>query len=387
MNSREKIKIMCRNPKQFLKELINKKIDLYDIEINKKSLIVIINESDLPKIDKIKYIHKTSVVGYYGKKKIIYFFKKNNLFIISIIMGILINILLSNLIFSIEIETSNQKLKRIIEKDLKDNNIEKYHLKLTNKKKRLTKDKILSKEHNIIEWLEIVEQGTKYIIKVQERKTNLEEEKCYPRNIVAKKTATIRKISSSAGEIVKKENDFVEKNEVLISGLIYNKEKIVSKRCAIGKIYGEVWYNVQVQINENERKETLTNKSNYGVALNIFNKEFYFNNKYKIFQKKQYNIISSRIIPINISIVKYEEMKIINKKNNIQDIDEYAMKIATEKINNKLSNPKIINKKVLKKQLENSKIIVDIFFAVEEDITSYQDIREVDIEEIQEKKE
>ena len=39
-----------------------------------------------------------------------------------------------------------------------------------------------------------------------------------------------------------------------------------------------------------------------------------------------------------------------------------------------LIKPKIIRKKVLKKSIKNSKIIVEVFFAVEEDITSYQDI-------------
>lgn len=383
MINREKIKITCRNPKQFLEELINKKINLYDIEINKKNLIVIIDEYDLSKIDKIKNIHKIKIIDYYGKRKILNIIKNNKLFIILIFIGILLNILLSNIIFNIEIDTSNQKLKQIIEKDLKENNIKKYHLKLPSKKIKLTKDKILSKEHNMIEWLEIVEKGTKYIIKVQERKINSEEEICYPRNIIAKKRGTIRKITSSSGEILKKENDVVEKDEVLISGFIHNKEEIVSKRCAIGKVYAEVWYTVEVQIPEKNEKEKPTNKSNYGISLKIINKEYNLNNKYKFFQKKQYNIISSRIIPMELGIAKYNEIKKVTEKNNLKDVDNYAIKIATKKINNKLSNPKIINKKVLKKQLKNSKIIIDIFFAVEEDITSYQDISKVDIKDIQ----
>ena len=61
--------------------------------------------------------------------------------------------------------------------------------------------------------------------------------------------------------------------------------------------------------------------------------------------------------------------------------------MATKKINKELSNPNIVNKKVLKKQVKNSKIIIDIFFAVEEDITTYQDISDLDIEKMNQERE
>lgn len=387
MNNRERIKITCRNPKKFLKELINNKINLYDININKKNIEIIIDEEDLSKIDKIKYLHKIKIIKYYGPKKIMFLIKKNKFLIIFIIIGILINIILSNIIFNIEVETPNQKLKQIILKDLKDNNIAKYHLKVSDKKKKSTKEKILIKEHNKIEWIEIVEKGTKYIIKIQERKINSSEEKCYPRNIIAKKNATITKINSSSGEILKKENDFVTKNEVLISGLIYNKEKIVSKRCAIGKVYGEVWYTVKVKVPKKIKEEVITNNNSYGLSIKLLNKEININNKYKLFQKKQYNIISSRIIPIEFGFTNYKEKKVTYKNISSKDVDSYALKIATKKINKELSNPNIVNKKVLKKQVKNSKIIIDIFFAVEEDITTYQDISDLDIEKMNQERE
>lgn len=387
MNNKEKIKITCRNPKKFLEEIISKKINIYDIKINKNNLEIIINEKDLSKIEKIKFYHKISIINYYGLRKSLYLLKKYKLYIILIIIGILINILLSNIIFNIEVETTNKKLKEIILEDLKENNIKQYHLKQTSKRKNQTKENILSKEHDKIEWLEIIEQGTKYIIKVQERKTNKVKEKCYPRNIVSKKTATIRRIEASSGEILKKENDIVTKNEVLISGLIYNKEKIVSKRCSIGKVYGEVWYKVEVSIPNNTIEKKKTNNKGYGLSLKIINKDYNLNNKYKVYQKKQYNIISSRIIPFEFGISKYQELKVVNKKNNLKDINHKAILIATEKINKELSKPKIINKKVLKKRVKNSKIIVDIFFSIEEDITKYQDITSLDIDKINQEKE
>ena len=382
MNNREKIKIICRRPKDFLKEIINKKINLYSIKINKKDLEIIIDDKDIVKINEIKYIHKIKIIRYYGMNNIKYLIRKNKLFLLCVILGIIINILLSNIIFNIEVETSNQNLKKVLLNDLKNNNIEIFHIKPSKEKKKIVKEKILKKENNIIEWLEIKEQGTKYIIKVQERKINKKNEECYPRNIVSNKIAVITKIIAEEGEIIKKENDLVTKNEILISGLIYNNDKIVSKKCAVGKVYGEVWYKVLLSIPQKIKKEEYTNNKSYGISLKVFNKEYNFGNKYKTFKKNQYNIINSRIVPIKIGITKYRNTKIVIKEYDISNIDEYALNLAEERINKKLSNPVIINKKVLKKNINNSKIDVEVFFSVEEDITSYQDISSVNIDSI-----
>ena len=50
------------------------------------------------------------------------------------------------------------------------------------------------------------------------------------------------------------------------------------------------------------------------------------------------------------------------------------------------NNEEIITKKVLKKELKNSKIKVEIFFKVKENITSYLDISDINIEEENQRK-
>lgn len=387
MNNKIKIRILCRNPKNFLQEIIKNRINLYNIKLNKKYLEVIILNKDISKIEKIKYLHKIKIIDYYGLSKIKYLLLKNKAFIIFVIIGLFINIIFSHIIFDIKIETPNQELKKVIIKDLKDNNISKYHFKLTSKKKNLAKANILSKEHDKIEWLEIEEHGTKYIIKVQERKINKKEDNCYPRNIVSNKTAIITKINAEEGEVLKKVNDLVSPNEILISGLIYNKEKIVSKKCARGKVLGEVWYKVKVEIPKITKKEIPVKASTYGITYKIFDKEYNLGNKYKNYKQNDYNIIDSKIIPIKFGISKYKKVKIITSSRNIENVDKYALDIAIKKINKQLANPHIINKKVLKKQLKNSKIIIDVFVAVEEDIITYEDLSSIDIEKMNQEKE
>ena len=381
MNNKIRIKIICRHPKDYLKELLKIRINIYDLKIGDKYLEIIILKNDLKKVDKIKYIHNIKIINYYGLEKAKYILKKYRLLITYIIIGILLNIILSNLIFNIEIDTPNKKLEKIIINDLKDNKISKYRFKKSYKTIQKVKEKILNKEHNIIEWIEIEEHGTKYVVKIEEKKLKTKEKNCSPRNIIAKKNAIITKINSSSGEIVKKINDYVEKNEIIISGLIHKDEDIVSSRCSKGKVYGEVWYKVHLEIPKRIKKTKKTNNNSYGMSIQILNNEFDLNHKYKDYEKKQYNIVNSRLYPFRFSLSKYTELKVTEENYNISNIDKHALDIAINKIKKNKNTNVILNKKVLKKTIKNSKIIVEVVLSVEEDITEYKDVELNDTKE------
>ena len=386
MNKRIKIYLKVNNPNYFIRELIEKKINLYNISKKERELELIIDEEDLEVISKIKTIKKLKIKNYYGLSKIKYLINKNKLIIILMLIGILINIFLSNIIFKVEVSTPNKELIKVIEKDLKKLGLKKYRLKISFNEKEIIKEKLKEMEKDKIEWLEIEEHGTKYIVKVEEKKLEEEEEFCNERNIIAKKNAVITKITSASGEIKKKINDYVEKGEVLISGLIYNKEEAVSKKCAIGEVYGEAWYKVIVNIPKNYKDTTITNNKSWGLSIKTLKKEINIGSKFQNYQKKEYNIIESKIIPLGVSITNYIEIKEKVYNNTIDNIDDLAYKYAIEKIEKDFENkPVIIRKKILKKQEENSKIKVEVFLAIEEDITSYEDITNIDIEEINKK--
>ena len=72
----------------------------------------------------------------------------------------------------------------------------------------------------------------------------------------------------------KKKNDYVNKGDVLISGLIHNKETIVSKKCAQGIIFGEVWYKVKIALPKYYLKESIIRGKKYGLTLKVFAKEY-----------------------------------------------------------------------------------------------------------------
>ena len=388
MNNQIKLKVTGKNPNNYLKELIREKINLYNITINNNYLKIIINQKDYKKVIKIKTSYKIEIVDYYGYSKIRHFLKQYSSILLILVLCIIYINELSNRVFFIEVKHTNPNIIKIVKKDLKQYGIEKYKRKVSFQQKQKIKEKILEKEKDYLEWIEIEEIGTKYIIKVEQRKKNINEKKCLPRNIIARKNAMIVDIKASSGEIVKKKLDYVEKGEVLISGFIHNKEDIVDKKCSIGEVYGEVWYNVKLSL----PKEKIIIKKEKEKSINLYlkiEKSIIINNvKFKTYQKKEYNILRDNIIPINLSININRKTTQVTKKYTEIELEKKALKYAEKEISKKLKvEEKVLSKKVLKKEEKNSKIIIDVFVKTKENITDYQDISKIDINELNNKKE
>ena len=223
---------------------------------------------------------------------------------------------------------------------------------------------------------------------MEERKKNKDSKSCQPRSIVAKKDAMILEIHAEAGEVKKKRLDYVKKGDVIISGLIYNKEEIVSKRCARGQVFGEVWYQVSLEIPKHYHEEKVTGKKKRKLEIQFLNHTYHFFSHYDTYQKKSVSILASRLLPIKFLYSTYLETEVIDEEYTIDNVDDKAYLLAEEKIRQQLSkDDEVISKKILKKYEKNSKIIVEVFFRVKEDITDTISIKDIDIEKENQKKE
>ena len=99
-----------------------------------------------------------------------------------------------------------------------------------------------------------------------------------------------------------------------------------------------------------------------------------------MYQKKSISILKSRILPIQLLYSTYLETEVTDKSYNLKSIDSVAYHLATDKLLNKLSkDDEIISKKILKKYEKDSKIEVEVFFRVKEDITDILSLRDIDI--------
>ena len=388
MISRVKIKVIGKNPNYFLEELLKRKINIYYLDKKSKELILVINYDSYLELLSFKTTYEINLIERYGVNKIKYLLHKYSLLIFLIGLGIIFNIVLSKIVFKIDIVHSNQELKNVVLRDLEDLGIKKYHFKTNYYNLQKIKEKLKEKEKDKIEWIEIREQGTKYIVELEEKKLSKEKKKCSPRNIIASKNALIISTEASVGEIVVGKDDYVSKGDVLISGIIHNKEEAISKECARGNVYGEVWYKVVVSIPKVKEEKIPLNKNRLALEISFLNKKYKSKEKEQVLIKNEYNIIDSNFIPINYRVIKNTKVKIIKKNYSNKEISELALDTASKRIRKKLKKgERLLDKKVLKKSEKNSKIEVDVFIRVKMKINAYQDISKINLEDLNKKEE
>ena len=168
--SRIKLKITGKNIEYFLNLLFVKNINLDVLSKDRNSMIIVVSSEDYNIIKTIKTTYKIKVLKVYGFLYIKYLLKTYSCFIISFFIFFLIIITISNLILNIDVISNNSSLKKSILEDLKVRGISKYRFKVGYYTKQKIINEILDEENDKIEWMEIEEYGTKYIIKVVERK-------------------------------------------------------------------------------------------------------------------------------------------------------------------------------------------------------------------------
>lgn len=373
------LKITGKDVKRFIHNLHKMHIELLNIKFIDNSVIIKVNKKDYQKIKEIKTIYNIEIIKLYGLAYIKSFINKYLLFLIVLIIATIIFLGLTNIVFEIEVVHNDVEIRELILDELKKEGISKHKFVVSYETKEKIKENILKKYKNKIEWLEIERQGTKYIVKVEERKLNNEINDNIPRNVIAKKNGLIKKILSTSGEIVVAKDQYVKKGDILISGVIHNKEEAVGTVKAEGEIYAETWYNVTVSLPYHYHEETKTNNSQKILTIN------WFNNKINLFQFKKYENstltpnfeLKNNILPIFISINIEEETKVIDKIYTRDNAINDASEIAKERLINSLGeNIEILYEKNLKITEEDSKIKVVMFYKVYENITDYQNITE-----------
>ena len=376
------IKIEGRRPSSLLSLLIILKIPFIKKAETKDSLIIEIEEDQFQRIKKLVPTYEVTILKRTGISYLLNLYKTKKVFLFSILFAFLVITVLTNITFSIRIVETDSAIKEMLLDDLKENGIIKYHFKVPYKKKEQIRQKILDKEKDSLEWLEIEEIGTMYQVKAIKRVNNPKEETLTPRSIVAKKKGRITRIEADYGEVTAKKNDVVEKGDTLISGLIKNKDEIKTKVAARGKVYAEVWYQVNLNLPTIYQEETKTgNQKNILEILfldkNIFISELF---KYQNSINKEKVIYQSNLIPFRISFTKKEEINIkqvtYQNKSSQKEIEQLAIKKLKQRLGN---NIKILSINVLKKKTSADRIEVELFFKVEEDITSYSSLENIDI--------
>lgn len=372
IESSVRVKITGKNVNNYLKRLIANKIDLIDLKYNSHNeAVVTIKYSDYLKLKTVRSSYDVKVTNTYGKLRIRNKIKRSYILLSSIILGIALIIFLSNIIFSIEVIHTNKSVIELVSNELNKNGLKKYTFKKKYKDIKKIEDKILNDNKDKLEWISIENIGTKYIVRIEERKIKNENNDNIYQDIVASKSGVIKKIIALSGEKKCEIDNFVSKGDTIIKGSITKPNNEIILTHASGLVYAEVWYQISVEYPYQYKEEILTGNKKNIYYLKFINKrlELFNFKKYKNFQKEPKILLYNNIIPISLVKEKQYEVNIIDEIYTTEEVINKAITLAETRL---MSSNKKIDKidkvSIIKKEEYDSKIKLDLFISVIEEI-------------------
>lgn len=352
------------NTDRFIKKCLENEIDLLNISYFNDYILVSIKEKDLKRIKKLNYYSKITLNRYLGKKNIIFKLKKNIYNILLLFVFIILIYLVSNIIVFVEVKHENKDMIKKINELLVEKGIKPLSIKKTNKELNRISDEITSEHRDFIDFLSITRTGMKYKVNLEERiikKETLAKERCH---IIAKKDGVVTDIFATKGIINKEKGNLVKKGDILISGEIILNEEIKGNVCAEGSVLANTWYKIDISYPLKETIKTYTKRE----KINI--KKY---NKY--IKKRVYDEYDERVLLKfgTLSLVKQKEYKSEEVNITKNDATKKAIEEGIRKLKEKLGEIEIIDKKVLNSRINNSKIELEIFISVNENIGETQE--------------
>ncbi len=365
MNNKDIIIKVKGNISKFISKCVNLKLTLHNIVyLDQETILVKINKDDYDKIKKINYFCKISKYKYLGIDSLLLFLKRNRIILLSIICCFLLMYFIEGVIIKVEVIHSNQEIIELVTDELKKTGIKPFTYKKDFNKLESIKNKIVENNPDKIEWMSITRKGMKYVVRVEERIITKEEKSSNYCHIIARKSGIVKKIISESGEILPAVNDYVKKDDILISGEIKLNDEVKNNTCAKGEVYAEVWYTVNLTIPLNHLEKEYTGNKRYNFIIN--NKKL-FKDKYGLYEEVDLKKLEIR----NFRIKYIEELEYQNKLSKYSEKEalDKALKEIDEKMKIKLGKDgEVIEKKVLKKSVINSKIEVEVFVEALENI-------------------
>ncbi len=373
MNNKIWIKTKCNNYYKLISKIDNLNITIYDCRYS-DYIYLYVTYKDYLTLKKYLVSYKFSIYKLTGINKLKDILKSEKIFIISLLIGLITLILLSNMIFKIEIIHENKDIRDLIKEELDNYDIKVLHFKKSYKELNKIRKEILDKYPDKLDWMEFVVNGLNLSVKVEERiitDINKDNSVC---DIIAKKSGVISDIYVESGEVQVQINDYVKEKDILVKGIInYNNE---DKRytCAKADIYITAWYTVSISFPLEKDIDTKTNKKRYNLTYEINdNKHNIFKNRLNNYTREYKKILD--IFNFKLYIEKDIEIKKERIKYTEEEAINNALSKAEESLKKKLSKKdSIIDKKVLKKSKNNSTMDIEVFLVVKELISAQNKI-------------
>lgn len=369
------ISVKTKDSSQVLLKLFKTRIEVFETKYLPDSLQFKILSDDYKKLKKIfRYqFHLERHEGYYHLKEV---FRTKWLVFLGIILFLFFLFFVSHIMIDVQVIHSNKEIRDLVEKSLSNYGIEKLTWKKSFHEIEQIKKNILDQYPNQLEWLEIEVDGMRYIIRVEERIITKKEEQKERCHLIATKSAIVKRLKYSVGDAKVMINDFVKEGDLLISGELVANEKVTEQVCATGEVLGEVWYTTKVSLpmTYESKKETGKTRWNFMISKGqvdtlIFRPrvEKYVNEKKLLFSLFGYEIY----------FVIQKEVTVTEEKYSENEALQEALRLVDEKMKQKMKEQEeIIDKKVLKKNVNNSTMDIEVFVSMLEIISRQEEFQE-----------
>ena len=337
-------------------------IDILNVEQRKDGNVYTIWMDDVEKFDEKVY----EIVNYLGIKRVLLTIFQNRHFLFAILCSMIIMVFLSHCVFEVEVIHANKDVRVLIEDELYDHGVRPFMIKKSFEELQEIKKTIKNEYPEEIEWLEINDDGMKYTVRVEERIITRKENEPEYCNVVSTKDAIVLGSVAKKGQVKVQTNDFVKKDDVLISGEITFNDKTMSHVCADGEVFGNTWYKVAISVPllHTSKEFTGARKGNLGWEFGST-----YNRIFKV-HYDEYDVKKVKLFSIGkFALYKEEVAEYVSKEMEYTEEEamEEALKQAREKLSVKLDeHSKILSEKVLQSSSYDSIISVEIFYSVKE---------------------
>ena len=175
-------------------------------------------------------------------------------------------------------------------------------------------------------------------------------------------------------------NDYVKKGDVIITGDVFKGDKLIDRINSRGVVYAEVWYTITVTIPFKYTEYVESGKVINRYYLKILDKEMTLIGKYngENVMKEKKLILDKPYLPFDIYKEKITLYEYKTFNASVEEAYSEAILRADSNIKKTLDDDEyVLYKKVLKKEVFSSKMVLEVFYKVYENITDISRIEEV----------
>lgn len=388
------------NIEAFLELCVNHDIPMWEIKMNEtknqceakiylhhKKKVQLINES-LNGQYKIIFLNERGCFSF-----IYHFIRKKHIFIATI-LSLLTLFFISNITWSVNIHGVSQDIETKIKHELKNHGIHVGSLSFKLQSLPLIQQTIVNDIPELL-WVGIEKKGTSFFVEGVEKKIAQQEESTDPQHLVAKKNGIIEHMYVRQGVPEVSKYDYVKKGDLLVSGIINQNDDIIDEENeedetekqieltrAIGDVYAQTWYEIDMSIPLESNYKTLTgeNKQFYKLKLgNIRIPLFGFKKpKYgEIYEETNVNQLSfiKWELPIHLISVQAHELE----NHHVTRTENEAVQVGINQAKKTLQlqlgkDAKILSNYILHEDVDNGKVKLNLYISALENIALEQNI-------------